>query len=398
MITKLVINLKSLRSPLTGIGYYTKNIVKECLQRNIELIGMMNGKFFHRKELNALIYSLENDYCVNKGVLSSLKNKLLRLLRVIPGIYAIEYFLVSLRAEKTLTILAKEGFTYLEPSFVPIKFNGKIITTIHDLSFLTCPAFHPKQRVNFLTKRVKKAIQISSHIIVDSNFIKNELIKHYALSDDRVSTVYLGVEQKFRIYNKHESRSTLAQLNIKDDEFILSVATLEPRKNLTMLVRAYRTLTNKLKNKYPLVLVGDFGWKNSSFFASIEDLVASGNVIVTGHIGDLQLTQLYSSAALFVYPSIYEGFGLPIIEAMASGTAVLTSHCGATAEVAGNAAFLVDPSCSQSITDGISSILSNERLRRSLQEKSMDRATFFTWSKCVDDILFIQGKLQSTVA
>lgn len=393
MQSKLLINLNPLRLPLTGIGYYTKNIVKECLQRNIELVGIKNGKIFSKQEIKEFIVLLEENSSVSNHSSVSFKNKLFELLRSFPGIYVVKYFLISIRAKKILSRLAKDGFTYFEPSFVPMKFNGKIITTIHDLSFLTHPEFHPIERVNFLTKMVKKTILVSNHIIVDSDFIKGELLDHYSISKELVSTVYLGVERKFRIYDKREVCPTLDKLNIRHNEFILSVATLEPRKNLSRLVDSYRDLSDKIKNKYPLVLVGSSGWKNSALFDSIQDLVDSGNIVVAGYLSDAQLNHVYSSAALFVYPSIYEGFGLPIIEAMASGTAVLTSDCGATAEVAEQSALLVNPESTKAITDGIASILLGKELRLSLEEKAINRASRFTWRKCVDDILSVTENL-----
>lgn len=390
--TKLLINLNPLNPPLTGIGYYTKNIVKECLLRNITLVGIKNGCLLNKDSIQALIASLEQSSGVSSTSGPTLKQKGIELLRSLPGIYAIKYSLVSLRAKKVLKTLAKEGYTYFEPSFVPMKFDGDIITTIHDLSFLSHPDFHPIERVNYLKKMVKKSMLVSKHIMVDSDFIKKELLANYSISEQFVSTVYLGVEKNFRIYDNSEVEVSLSKLKLTNKAFILSVATLEPRKNLTKLVEAYRTLPEQLIKQYPLVLVGNAGWKNSSLFDSIQDLVKSGNIIVTGYLSDTELNHLYSSAAVFVYPSIYEGFGLPIIEAMASGTAVITSNCGATAEVAGLAAILINPDYSLSITEGISSVLLDDKLRLSLEEKAIERASFFTWQRCVDDILFAVDK------
>ncbi|WP_413700391.1 glycosyltransferase family 4 protein [Psychromonas sp. KJ10-10] len=393
MQIKLLINLNILRPALTGIGYYTKNIIKECLKRNIELVGIKNGKLLDQQEIKELITSLEDISGVSPGSSLSFKQRSVELLRSFPGIYAIKYYLISVRAKKILNSLAEQGFIYFEPSFVPMQYKGKIITTIHDLSFITHPEFHPVERVNFLTKMVKQSVAVSNHIVVDSNFIRSELMENYSIKESQLSTVYLGVEDKFRVYDQQEVAPILNKLNLKQNRFILSVATLEPRKNLAKLVESYRELSDELKVKYPLVLVGSSGWKNSALFDSIQDLIENGNIIVTGYLSDIELNHIYSSAALFVYPSIYEGFGLPIIEAMASGTAVITSNCGATAEVAGDFAFLVDPTNKKAISEGIESILSDPNLRLSLEEKAISRASSFTWGKCVDDLLSIAQKL-----
>ncbi len=394
MTVKLLVNLSALRAPLTGIGYYTKNILEVCLLRNIELVGIKNGRLYRRDEIQRLITSFDT-YCIDECKTNSLKQKLVALLQGFPGVYTIKYFLVALRAKSALKLLAKQGFTYFEPNFVPIAYSGKTITTIHDLSFVAYPEFHPTKRVKYLTHMVRKSVSTSSHIITDSHFIKRELLEHYKIPETSVSTVHLGVKNSFRTYNPEQTKPTLDKLGLISNKYILSVATLEPRKNLTRLVEAYKALPDSLKNSYPLVLVGNAGWHNSSLFDSIRDLIDSQHVIVTGYLSDEQLNHMYAGATLFAYPSLYEGFGLPVIEAMASGCAVITSNCGATKEVAGDAAYLIDPNSTSSIKVALNCLLTNEALRDKLKESSIKRASLFTWGRCVDNILDIVNKTAS---
>jgi len=393
MPIKILINLNPLRKPLTGIGYYTKNIITELLKRDVVVVGLQNGRLLNKSDIALLLSTLESPIENNDSKQPPFKKMLINRLRTLPGIYSLKHHLVNLRAKKHLMVLARDGYVYFEPSFVPMAFDGKIVTTIHDLSFITYPEFHPKERVAFLTKEVASSVAVSTHLMVDSDYIRDELLKNYVKSEASVSTVHLGVEQSFKRYSADNCATILSRLGIKYKGFILSVATLEPRKNLPRLVSAYRALPEELKAQYPLVLVGDAGWKNNELFDRNLDLLTSKQLIITGYVADDDLKHLYASAKLFAYPSLYEGFGLPVLEAMASGAAVMTSNIGATAEVAGCAALLVAPECIDSMASGMSSILTDDRLRFSLESQSIERAKVFTWIKCVDDIVTIIRKL-----
>jgi alpha-1,3-rhamnosyl/mannosyltransferase len=179
----------------------------------------------------------------------------------------------------------------------------------------------------------------------------------------------------------------LDRLKLHNKSYILSVCTLEPRKNLTRLIEAYKSLPALTREQSPLVLVGDSGWKNEAMLDSARALVASGQIKFTGYVSDRELKQLYASAMVFAYPSLYEGFGLPVVEAMASGAPVLTSNSGATKEVAGDGALLVEPTSIEAITSGLLKLIENPLLREQLVEKGRMRVAQFTWTNTVDDLL-----------
>ena len=400
MPIKLLVNLTPLRNPLTGIGYYTKNIITELLKRDVQLVGLRQGQRLERDEIAALLAALASDEEHTRAapnnirkLPSGLKNWLISGVRSLPGIYALKYCLVNWRARRHLTALAQEGYVYFEPSFVPMVFTGKVVTTIHDLSFITYPHFHPQERVAFLTERVRTAVASSAHLLVDSDSIAGELCRHYGVDAATVSTIHLGVERDFKPYSASECLAILTRFGLHYKGFMLTVATLEPRKNLARLVNAYRALPDAIKARYPLVLVGHAGWDNDELFSANQDLLASQRLIITGYVNEHDLRRLYASARLFAYPSLYEGFGLPILEAMASGTAVLSSNRGATAEVAGSAALLVVPECIPAITSAMQTILSDKSVRSSLETKSRVRAQQFSWPTCADEILAVVSKL-----
>ncbi|MCW8348142.1 glycosyltransferase family 4 protein [Vibrio sp. ZSDZ65] len=389
MQNKLLINVSPIRMPLTGIGYYTLNILSELLSRNVDVVGIRNGKLLTRESLFELVSNFQSTSADKQSSANSKKRLFVELLRSIPGTYQLKNYLLSLRVQQKLKMAANEGYVYFEPSFVPFDYPGVTITTVHDLSFLSHPEFHPATRVSYLTNKMQGSIAKSDHVVVDSDFILNELHTYFPQSKAKSSTLYLGVSDDFQPYAKEECDELLHSLNIKHNHFILSVATLEPRKNLSKLIDAYKLLPDAIRNQYPLVLVGDQGWKNSELMENASDLVERGQIIFTGYVADNELKHLYTSAATFVYPSLYEGFGLPVIEAMASGAPVITSNVGATAEVAATGALLVDPCNEVAISDAILKLIQYPEDKAKLAENGIQRASEFKWSNTVEQLLEI---------
>ncbi|CAH6869181.1 Glycosyl transferase [Vibrio chagasii] len=388
MQNKLLINVSPIREPLTGIGYYTLNILSELLSRDVDVIGIRNGKLLTPELLVELVSQFQNPMSNDKS-LSSKKRLIVEFLRAIPGVYQLKNHLLSLRAQKQLKDLANQGYVYFEPSFVPFDYEGVTITTVHDLSFLSHPSFHPSTRVSYLTNKMQSSITKSDHIVVDSDFILKELHDFFPDSKDKSSTLYLGVADSFKPYAKDECDELLRSLKIKHNHFVLSVATLEPRKNLSKLIDAYKLLPSSVRNQYPLVLVGDQGWKNIELMNNAKELVERGQIIFTGYVADDDLKHLYASAAAFVYPSLYEGFGLPVIEAMASGAPVITSDIGATAEVAASGALLVNPCDEVAISKAILRLIQCPGDKANLSKCGIERASTFKWPNTVEQLLEI---------
>ena len=389
---KLLININILSNPLTGIGYYTLNILKELLARDIDIVGIKNGKLLLQEDIQALIASVSSSTKEQQfATKSKLRHAIINFLRAVPGMYKLKFWLQSWKIRKILSDLADQGYVYFEPCFVPFEYKGKVITTIHDLSFIIHPEFHPASRVRYLTKQLEQTVVVSTKIVVDSQAILEELNQLYPQAKTKYSVLYLGVSEAFRAYSKDETDPVLTKLNLTYKGFLLSVATLEPRKNLRRLVEAYKQLPQNIRQVYPLVLVGGQGWKNNEFYREVDNSFEQ-QVIVTGYLSDQELYMLYAAAKMFIYPSLYEGFGLPIIEAMASNTVVVTSNYGAMAEVAQDAALLVDPLSSQAITQGIEQLLDNPTLSNKLIEKGKQRVKSFSWSTTVDNLLNLANK------
>ena len=180
-------------------------------------------------------------------------------------------------------------------------------------------------------------------IITISNSIKSELVTDFQIDENRIYVTHLAANNNYYPRSEPECESTLNHYGLKYKKYILSVCTLEPRKNLNNVIDAYCKLEPSLQQTYPLVIVGMRGWKSSRLESKINRLQKQGRIIRLGFVPQSDLPVLYSSAKIFAYPSLYEGFGLPLLEAMQSGCACLTSNTGALEEVSNNHAFQIDP-------------------------------------------------------
>lgn len=337
------LNIEPLVGPRTGIGYYTQHLISE-LMKNHEGIaphGLLHGRILYPDALRDFMEeSASEDDDTSRQ--STLVNTLKPLLRGLPGAYwAREQF----RAHQLRKIDHKmPAGIYHEPNFIPLTTGRPTAITVHDVSHLRFPEHHPAERVRFLKQALPRAIRSADHIVTVSEFTRNELCHFFPEAIDKTTAIPLGVDECFRPRSFQETWPHLQSMGLMHGTYILSAATHEPRKNLAGLVKAYLKLPQYLRQQTPLVIAGGSGWKNKALQTALNDARSyDGSVIVTGRVSRERLANLISGARLFAYPSFYEGFGLPIAEARASGVPVLTSDRGVMKEVAGKDAILVDP-------------------------------------------------------
>lgn len=250
----------------------------------------------------------------------------------------------------------------------PMLSGTPLITTIHDISPITHPEWFTNSYASLYRILTPLTVRISDQIITVSKFARDEIVNTYPTAEDKITVIYNGVEPR-------DPADAEPVNSLKPGQFLLFVGSVNPRKNLSGLLHAYRRYRNKTANPYPLVLVGP----DNGVFAS-TDLPTVDGVRRLGFMSERQLTWLYDTAAVFLFPSLYEGFGLPILEAMSVGTPVVTSDRGAMAEIAGNAAHLVDPTNPAAIADGIRDVLNDSEYRHILGRRGRYRASKFTWS------------------
>jgi glycosyltransferase involved in cell wall biosynthesis len=274
---------------------------------------------------------------------------------------------------------------YFEPNFIPVRIKAKkVVTTVHDFSFRRFPEAHPKDRIRYFEKNFSKNIRRADRIITDSFYIKNEAKELCGLPDEIITPIHLGVDHDvFRVYQSETLESCRRELGLPG-KFILFVGTREPRKNLRRLVLAYAALPHAVQKEFSLVLVGPRGWDETD---PLGERRPGNRVMVLDYLDTHKLALVYNLASALVYPSLYEGFGLPPIEAMACGCPVMVSNAGALPEVCGDAAIYVDPSDTGSIAGGIQRVLDDESVRTNLVERGLRRAKDFTWEKTARETL-----------
>lgn len=242
---------------------------------------------------------------------------------------------------------------YHSPNFILPPYQGPKVITIHDLSVLRYPEFHRRQMVELCEAGIRRAVEEGAQIIVDSNVVRQELLAEFSLTDAKITTVPLAPDERCRPRSEAECRSTLRRFDLNYGGFFLCVGTIEPRKNLSRIFQAYRVGLEQKLFDWPLVVVGARGWKSASEHEALQHLCDRGWARYLHYLDDRTLHDLYAATGLLVFPSLYEGFGLPALEAAASRSRVMTSLGSAMAEFLGDFATLVDPLDVEAIKTGL---------------------------------------------
>jgi glycosyltransferase involved in cell wall biosynthesis len=277
-----------------------------------------------------------------------------------------------------------------EPCFIPPVFKKcPTVITVHDVSHRIVPhCFTLKNRL-YIDMLLGKSLQAADSIITVSESSKNDIISNYKVSAKKIRVIYEGVNDRFRKKsNSEEIEDTKRFYNIKGN-FILNISLITPRKNLVSLIRAFYLLKKSKKIDYQLVIVGRKGWLYDDIFKEVIKLKLEEDVVFCGHAPSEHLVHLYNAASAFVYPSLYEGFGLPILEAMACGCPVVTSNISSMPEVCGDAALLVNPKNIEEIAYAVNRVIVDTDLRRDLINKSSERIKFFSWQKAATETLSV---------
>ncbi|MEG3178434.1 glycosyltransferase family 1 protein [Sphingomonas sp. RB3P16] len=259
------------------------------------------------------------------------------------------------------------------------------VVTVHDLSIYLHPETHPIERIRDFEKQFASSLDRALHVITDSEATRRDLISHLSYPAEKVTTVHLGVSDRFR----PEERATLAPrlsrlLGGPIGDYILSVATFEPRKRIEAAIVAHARFCDRTGRDVPLVLVGAKGWGNASLHALIEGEQRKGRLIMLGFVPEEELPTLYAGARLFLYPSVYEGFGLPPIEAMACGVPTIVSDRSCLPEVTRGAAMMIDPDDIDALSLAIERGLDDDIWRKGAIWAGLNVAAHYSWSRCIE--------------
>ena len=267
------------------------------------------------------------------------------------------------------------------PGFVlPLAATVPSVLTIFDMTFFSHSDKHEFMKQVYFKHFIPPSAKKADVVITISHSAAAEIERYLDIDGRKIRVTHLAADSVFHSRAPEAVKETLRLLGIPD-RYILSVGTLEPRKNIPLLLSAYAELPDDLRSSYPLVLVGKEGWGHENLQHIAGTLGISRHLFFTGYLTDNQLADLYAAAALFVYPSLYEGFGLPVLEAMASGAPVLTSSVSSMPEVAGDAALLADPHDQASIARGMAAILTDSSLAERMVVRGFERALQFSWEK-----------------
>jgi len=261
----------------------------------------------------------------------------------------------------------------------------KTVVTIHDMTPFVLPEDYSLFHRKWLKYFFRKATRLADVIISDSENSKKDLVSVFNISPEKVNVIPFGIADEFFRKRDDTLKKKIRAKYSVGDRFILNVGTLHPRKNIERICLAYKKLREGKNISHKLVIVGRGGWSYKKFFNLPERLELTDEIIFLGNVPQEDLPVLYNSAEVFLYPSLYEGFGLPVLEAMACGIPVVTSNTSSLPEVAGGAAILVDPYNVNEIVSALYDLLTDKNLQRDMVDKGLERARKFSWDRTAKD-------------
>ncbi len=349
-----------LSEPLTGVGHYTMELARALAS------SFSQDEFEIVSPRDLLEFIERQKFSTNLNLVRARTNALTR-----------HWFTFGLPAYAKRRKLSVFHGTNYE---VALRQVCPSVLTIHDLSTLLHPETHERRRVWRARRRLPLMVRASTVIITPTESVRREVIEHFDVQPARVYAVPEAARALFKRASVQESRLVRERLGV-EEEFLLFVGTIEPRKNLATLVRALSEIVSSTDCRPQLVMAGMKGWMTSELFKIIETSGVKERLLFTGYLADEELRALYSAATVFIYPSLYEGFGLPTLEAMQCGAPVIASRIASIEEVTKDAAVLVAPNDAQSLARKIVALLKDESARAQLSRAGALRAAEFSWER-----------------
>ena len=309
--------------------------------------------------------------------------------------------------------LAGDFDLFHQPDFVlpPLRRGVPGLLTVHDLTFVRDPDSAEPSLRRYLNRVVPGSVARAAHVLADSAATRDDLIREYGTSPEKITVLYPGVDARFQPQDDPAERAQVrGRYGIPEGPFVLSVGTLQPRKNYVRLIQAFARIANLRAQQLPvdsttstppgladasplLIIAGGRGWLYDEIYAEVERQGLTGRVLFPGFVADGDLPALYRAAGVFAYPALYEGFGLPVLEALACGTPAVTSDVSSLPEVAGDAALQVDPTSVDALAAELTRLLTDNALRADLRTRGPAQARKFTWESAAGQLLDIYRKI-----
>lgn len=362
------------QSGKSGVGYYTYRLI-DALAKNYPNELQLIGHYY--------------DFLGRKGKpdLPQYPNLSYRTTKLLPG-KVFNGLRRKLHIETPLELLARrKGDVLLFTNFAlsPSLYGKPRIGAIHDLYYLDRPDHIQAKNLDFLRQYVPKTVQQADLLLTVSRFSKATLVERFGVDPDKVLVTHVP-PHPLEPMSKAAAQKVLAGMHVTKS-FILAVGTLEPRKNFTKLIAAYGLLDASLRDKYSLIIAGGGGWNNVDLLQAADQAQKAGmDVKMPGYVSEEQKAALYASASTVIVPSLYEGFGMQLLEAMEVSAPVVASDIPVFHEVAGDAAVYVDPASDQAIANGLAQVLTDDKLRQKLVKKGLKQLTGYSWDAIARDV------------
>ncbi len=389
----VILGADALRPPLTGIGRYTYELAMR-LARHEEVARL---RYFSMGQwlddpLEALGTPVSST--VAPAAVAVRERTTLRT-RLAGNPLAVRVFCAITPAFFGWRLRGNQQAIYHSPNYVVPPFQGRTVSTVLDLSHILYPQFHPRARVDYLNLTLRPSLARTDHVIAISEAVRREMIERRLMPPERITAIHLAADSVFRPHTPQMLEPAMQALDLRAGRYTLFVGTVEPRKNVERLVQAYECLPAAMRREWPLVVAGGKGWNSEAIHARMARAQAEGWLRYVSFVDQHWLPALYAGARLMAYPSLYEGFGLPIVEAMASGTPVLTSNLSCMPEVAAGAARLVNPLDVEDIAAALAECLGSDAWLAQARAQGLARAATLSWDACADQTVAVYRKLGS---
>ena len=354
---KIAIDMQTTVREKTGIGFYTAGLVSALQKTDHE------NKYIH-----LLPKQRDHDF------------------RSVERFWWDQVNMPRLARASKADLLHQPGFS------APLFYNKPVVVTVHDLIALVFGKEIPLGSQLYFGRWMPFSYKFADHIIADSHHTKRDILKYLKISPEKITVVHLAADQSFRQISPKETELVREKFGLSEP-FILHLATINPRKNLEFLVRVFSKVRLQVDKPIKLVITGKKGWYYNKLFKLVEDLKLNDNVVFTGYVTDTEKVALYNAATIMAFPSLYEGFGLPPLEAMQCGTPVVSSNTSSLPEVVGDAGILISPTDEKGWAEALSNLLTNQKERESLSKKGLVQAAKFSWERTALETMAVYDRV-----